>query len=64
VKDNPSQLDKVREWIPLGRTAEPNEIAAGVTFMLMPAASYVTGQTLSVDGGLSTSHFAGPCVGT
>lgn len=64
IRDNPQQLDKVREWTPLGRTAEPEEIAAAVTFLLMPASSYVTGQTISVDGGLSANGFAGPCVGS
>ncbi len=39
--------------IPLGRTARPEEIAAAVAFFLSPDAGYVTGQTLSVSGGLT-----------
>jgi 2-hydroxycyclohexanecarboxyl-CoA dehydrogenase len=39
--------------IPLGRTAQPNDIAPAVAFLLSEGARYVTGQTLSVSGGLT-----------
>ena len=38
--------------IPLGRYGEPGEYAAAATFLVSPAASYITGATLQVDGGV------------
>jgi 2-hydroxycyclohexanecarboxyl-CoA dehydrogenase len=41
--------------IPLGRTAQPSDIAPAVAFLVSDGAGYITGQTLSVSGGLTMS---------
>jgi 3-oxoacyl-[acyl-carrier protein] reductase len=47
------QKSAMADNIPLGRIAEPAEIAAVVAFLASDDASYITGQTLSVDGGMA-----------
>jgi 2-hydroxycyclohexanecarboxyl-CoA dehydrogenase len=46
-------LDAVTRATPLGRVATPEEIAGAVVFFASPEAEFVTGQTLSVSGGLT-----------
>jgi NAD(P)-dependent dehydrogenase (short-subunit alcohol dehydrogenase family) len=47
--------DETREQIPMGRPARTDEIADTVAYLCSPAASYVTGQNVRVDGGLTDS---------
>jgi 3-oxoacyl-[acyl-carrier protein] reductase len=44
---------ELEEMIPLGRFAEPEEIAAGVLFLASAEAGYITGTVLPVDGGIA-----------
>lgn len=65
TKTERTQADKnyEAEWsavIPIGRVAEPLDIANAALFLLSPASRHITGQTLIVDGGvtsISTSPF-------
>ena len=47
--------DETRAKIPMGRLAKTEEIADTVAYLVSPAASYVTGQNVRVDGGLTES---------
>ena len=44
-------LEEVLARTPMGRIGEPEEVAAAVAFLCMPAAAYVTGECIAVDGG-------------
>jgi NAD(P)-dependent dehydrogenase (short-subunit alcohol dehydrogenase family) len=49
----PGFTDPTIARTPLGRIGEPGDVAGPVLFLTSPAAAYVTGQTLPVDGGFS-----------
>jgi 3-oxoacyl-[acyl-carrier protein] reductase len=50
-----SQTAALLQQIPLGRLGDPADIAAAVGFLCLPAAGYVTGSTLHVNGGMYMS---------
>jgi len=50
-------LEEVLDRTPLRRIGEPEEVAAAIAFLCLPAASYITGQVLGVDGGFLNYGF-------
>lgn len=56
MEEDAALMDKFRERIPLGRPAQPEDIAAVVAFLASDDARFVTGVNLPVDGGLTASN--------
>jgi NAD(P)-dependent dehydrogenase (short-subunit alcohol dehydrogenase family) len=48
---NPELLDRIKGMTPLGRLAQPHEVADAILFLASPAAAMITGHVLAVDGG-------------
>lgn len=53
VRAGDGGLDRYRQLCPLGRRAHPHEVAEPILFLCSPGASYITGQELKIDGGIS-----------
>src|SRR3546814_9126196 len=63
---DPARVDRINQRIPMGRFGTPEEIGLAMVYLPSPAAAYVTGQVLAVDGGalhdrtstrLNSSHY-------
>ena len=50
------QKNAIKGQVPLGRYADPAEIASAVTWLASDGAAYVTGAVIPVDGGLGMGH--------
>ena len=53
VGDHEKLIESLKRGIPLGRLGEPEDVASAVAFMVSDDAGFITGQTLSVSGGLT-----------
>ena len=51
LKEKPELMERIRQVTPLGRLAQPQDVANAILFLASPAAAMVTGHVLAVDGG-------------
>lgn len=51
------RMGPILEGTPMKRVAQPEEVAAVIAFLAMDKASYITGQNITIDGGMSVSAF-------
>lgn len=59
VLDDPARLALIESRTPAGRVGEPHEVAGIAAFLCMPAASYISGQCIAVDGAFSVAGIFG-----
>lgn len=52
LRKDPQIFEKLAKWYPLGRVAQPDDVAKAVSFLASDDAAYITGIELPVDGGL------------
>jgi len=52
--DDAEWVEYLKERIPLNRPGQPNDLDGAVVFLASEASRYITGQTLLIDGGIST----------
>lgn len=56
AQQNQQFVARLQQRIPIGRFAEPEEVASAVTYLASPLARFVNGQIIYVDGGVTASH--------
>ena len=57
VLQNPAFYEAVISRTPMRKVGKPEDVAAAAAFLCMPAAAYITGQCLAVDGGFTINGF-------
>lgn len=53
IMSNPERMKLIIDRTPLGRVGQPEEVASLAAYLAMDSASYITGQNIMVDGGMS-----------
>ncbi len=51
LRDDPERYQEILDRIPTGRWGAPDDLAGAFVYLCSPAAAYVNGQVLTVDGG-------------
>lgn len=56
LKELKLSQEQVEQMVPAGRLGDPRELASMATFLASPRAGYITGQSISIDGGVERGH--------
>ncbi|MEV4891436.1 glucose 1-dehydrogenase [Nonomuraea sp. NPDC055795] len=56
IAKNPATFDALKQWYPLGRVGEPEDVATSICFLASDSAAWITGSVLTVDGGLTAGN--------
>jgi NAD(P)-dependent dehydrogenase (short-subunit alcohol dehydrogenase family) len=56
IKSNPNVMDDLKKWYPLGRVADPKDVAKAAAFLASDDAAAITGAVLPVDCGLTAGN--------
>ena len=57
LETDPTALDELASWYPLGRVGEVGDVATAALFLCSPEAAWITGVNLPVDGGLTAGSY-------
>jgi hypothetical protein len=49
--NSPEAIERIKKSVPMGRWGQPSEVADAVAFLVSAQASFITGETLTIDGG-------------
>lgn len=58
IERRPDILDRLTRWYPLGRVAQPRDVAKAITFLASDDAAFINGITMPIDGGLMAGNGA------
>lgn len=56
IAKDPTTFEALKQWYPLGRVGEPEDVAASICFLASSSANWITGTVLTVDGGLTAGN--------
>ncbi|WP_419992414.1 glucose 1-dehydrogenase [Streptomyces boninensis] len=56
IEKNPATFDALKQWYPLGRIGEPEDVAAAVCFLASDSARWISGSVLGIDGALTAGN--------
>ena len=60
MRQDGDDLEQLAQLVPMRRLGTAEEVADTIVFLASPKASYITGQTIVIDGGIDNTHTSAP----